>query len=291
MTTVNTVPTAATRIGDFSDYRDRNGNLIPIYDPNTTRVDAQGRTVRDQFPNNIIPQDRILSVGRNIASIYPLPNNAQQQFRQLHLHARPRDHRQGVLRPRRPPAVGQRLVVRPLQLRQIQARCAAGPGELLFAHARRGRRALRSRAVRRRHPEHEADDPRRGVQLLEGSQPHPRQRAADWLCQHRALHDPVGLRHQRLHVARHSRHQHQRHHHGPPEHRHHELYRPLRRTGVPARQPQPVPLPGRGRAGVVEGPSPGEVRVSRSSIAGRRRSSTTTRAAGSTSARASSTTP
>ena len=80
VTTVNTVPTAATRIGDFSDYRDRNGNLIPIYDPNTTRVDAQGRTVRDQFPNNIIPQDRILSVGRNIASIYPLPNNPGSSF-------------------------------------------------------------------------------------------------------------------------------------------------------------------------------------------------------------------
>src|SRR6186713_1503325 len=34
---VNTVPTAATRRGDFSDYRDRNGNLIVIYDPLTTR--------------------------------------------------------------------------------------------------------------------------------------------------------------------------------------------------------------------------------------------------------------
>ena len=81
VTTVNTVPTAATRSGDFSNYRDRNGNLIPIYDPLTTRVDpATGRIVRDQFPNNIIPQDRILSVGRNIASIYPLPNNGSSNF-------------------------------------------------------------------------------------------------------------------------------------------------------------------------------------------------------------------
>ena len=81
VTTVNTVPTAATRTGDFSNYRDRNGNLIPIYDPLTTRVDpATGRIVRDQFPNNIIPQDRILSVGRNIASIYPLPNNGSSNF-------------------------------------------------------------------------------------------------------------------------------------------------------------------------------------------------------------------
>jgi hypothetical protein len=80
VTTVNTVPTAATRTGDFSNYRDRNGNLIPIYDPLTTRLDAQGRIIRDQFPNNIIPQDRINAVGRNIASVYPLPNNGTSNF-------------------------------------------------------------------------------------------------------------------------------------------------------------------------------------------------------------------
>ena len=76
VTTVNTVPSAAARIGDFSNYRDSNGNPIPIYDPLTTRFDATGRVVsRDPFPNNIIPADRIHPVGRNIASIYPLPNN------------------------------------------------------------------------------------------------------------------------------------------------------------------------------------------------------------------------
>jgi hypothetical protein len=80
VTTVNTVPTDATRIGDFSDYRDRNGNLIPIYDPLTTRLDAQGRVVRDQFPNNIIPAGRLHPVGRNIASIFPAPNNGSGNF-------------------------------------------------------------------------------------------------------------------------------------------------------------------------------------------------------------------
>jgi len=80
ITTVNTVPTAATRLGDFSNYRDRNGNLIIIYDPLTTRVDAQGRIVRDPFPNNIIPADRLSQVGRNVASIYPLPNNGSGDF-------------------------------------------------------------------------------------------------------------------------------------------------------------------------------------------------------------------
>src|SRR5688572_22287596 len=80
VTTVNTVPTAATRAGDFSNYRDRNGNLITIYDPLTTRLDADGRVVRDPFPGNVIPQNRIHEVGRNISSIYPLPNNGSGNF-------------------------------------------------------------------------------------------------------------------------------------------------------------------------------------------------------------------
>jgi hypothetical protein len=77
ITTVNTVPTAATRAGDFSDYRDRNGNLIPIYDPLTTRPNPSGTGfLRDPFPGNVIPADRLNQVGLNVASIYPLPNGA-----------------------------------------------------------------------------------------------------------------------------------------------------------------------------------------------------------------------
>jgi hypothetical protein len=75
VTTVNTVPTAAARTGDFSDYRDRNGNLIPIYDPLTTRPNPNGTgVIRDPFPGNIIPANRLDLVGLNVASIYPLPN-------------------------------------------------------------------------------------------------------------------------------------------------------------------------------------------------------------------------
>ena len=170
VTTVNTVPTAATRIGDFSNYRDRNGNLIPIYDPLTTRLDAQGRIVRDQFPNNIIPAGPAQSGRPEHRQHLPAAEHRQRQLRQLHLDARPGDHRQRVLRPRRSPAVGQRLVLRPVQLRQVPARRAAGPGQLLPADAAGGGRAIRPRPVRRRHPEHEADDARRGVQLLEGAE-------------------------------------------------------------------------------------------------------------------------
>jgi Carboxypeptidase regulatory-like domain/TonB-dependent Receptor Plug Domain len=80
VTTVNTVPTAQARLGDFSNYRDRNGNLIVIYDPATTRVDATGQIVRDPFPGNVIPADRINEVGANIASLYPLPNTGSGNF-------------------------------------------------------------------------------------------------------------------------------------------------------------------------------------------------------------------
>src|SRR4051812_29024119 len=84
---VNTVPTAQTRTGDFSNFRDTSGNLIPIYDPLTTRLNpafdasravsaANPQFLRDPFPGNVIPQNRISAVGRNVASIYPLPNAA-----------------------------------------------------------------------------------------------------------------------------------------------------------------------------------------------------------------------
>ncbi len=72
---VNTVPTAATRRGDFSDYRAANGNLILIYDPLTTAPNPSGAGfVRSPFPGNIIPANRLDSVGMNVGSIYPLPN-------------------------------------------------------------------------------------------------------------------------------------------------------------------------------------------------------------------------
>jgi hypothetical protein len=77
----NSVPTAAQRLGDFSDYRTAAGALIPIYDPLTTV--ATGSTfTRTQFmgcdglhPNVICP-NRLSQVGLNVASIYPLPQTA-----------------------------------------------------------------------------------------------------------------------------------------------------------------------------------------------------------------------
>jgi hypothetical protein len=68
-TITSTVPTLANRAGDFSDLRDSAGNLIVIYDPATTA----GRN-RLPFANNIIPQDRIDPVARQLLNYFPLPN-------------------------------------------------------------------------------------------------------------------------------------------------------------------------------------------------------------------------
>lgn len=60
-TALTATPNAATRQGDFSNYRNAAGTLLPIYDPNTTVpcptcVTGYSRT---QFQGNIIPMNRI----------------------------------------------------------------------------------------------------------------------------------------------------------------------------------------------------------------------------------------
>jgi hypothetical protein len=67
-----TVPTEAMRNGDFSALLAQG---ITIYDPNTAR--QQGTlVVRDPFPGNIIPANRINQVARNLLNYYPTPNQA-----------------------------------------------------------------------------------------------------------------------------------------------------------------------------------------------------------------------
>lgn len=67
---VITVPTDAEKKGDFSA-------LLPlgivIYDP-ATGVKNGSRVVRQPFPNNIIPSDRLNSVGLKLASYFGEPN-------------------------------------------------------------------------------------------------------------------------------------------------------------------------------------------------------------------------
>jgi hypothetical protein len=65
-----TIPTAAMHTGDFSGWRDANGNLIPIYDPGTTRVNPSGPGfVRDAFPGNIIPPERFSRISREVLNL------------------------------------------------------------------------------------------------------------------------------------------------------------------------------------------------------------------------------
>jgi hypothetical protein len=70
-----TVPDAAQLRGDFSNLRDAQGRLITIYDPNTGRLE-NGQWVRDPFPGNVIPADRIDPMARRFAQYFLPPNSA-----------------------------------------------------------------------------------------------------------------------------------------------------------------------------------------------------------------------
>jgi outer membrane receptor protein involved in Fe transport len=72
------IPSIRQRNGDFTDWRDASGNLIPIYDPLTIRPDGRGGFTKDQFmgcdgntPNVICPS-RISPLAR--AWLQALPN-------------------------------------------------------------------------------------------------------------------------------------------------------------------------------------------------------------------------
>ena len=69
------MPTPAFKRGDFSELKDAQGNLIPIYDPATTRPDGQGGFTRDPFPGNIIPENRFSTVAKNVLPYYADPTS------------------------------------------------------------------------------------------------------------------------------------------------------------------------------------------------------------------------
>ena len=69
------IPSARERNGDFSDWRDASGNLIPIFDPATTRVLPDGTVVRTPFPGNIIPANRITPQARQFFGFLPTPTS------------------------------------------------------------------------------------------------------------------------------------------------------------------------------------------------------------------------
>lgn len=68
-----TVPTALMHQGIFTESFPGAPAAV-IYDPATTRVDPQtGQLVRDPFPNNTIPLDRIDPIGKALLDMLPLP--------------------------------------------------------------------------------------------------------------------------------------------------------------------------------------------------------------------------
>lgn len=73
-----TVPTEAEKEGDFSQTTMLGGRLIKVYDPATTRSNPSvpGQYVRDQFPGNRIPRQRIDPVIAKVITYYPTPNRS-----------------------------------------------------------------------------------------------------------------------------------------------------------------------------------------------------------------------
>jgi hypothetical protein len=64
VTAIGTVPTPAMKQGDFSNFVDPSGKLIPIYDPQTGMP----------FPNNQIPVSRFDPLSKSLLSLVPDPN-------------------------------------------------------------------------------------------------------------------------------------------------------------------------------------------------------------------------
>jgi hypothetical protein len=70
-----TLPTAAERAGDFTRTLDSRGQMLTIYDPETTRPNPNGAGyVRSPFPGNVIPSARFDPVSASIFKYVPLPD-------------------------------------------------------------------------------------------------------------------------------------------------------------------------------------------------------------------------
>ena len=84
-THLTTIPTLAQRQGNYSDVVDSAGNVLPVYDPATTRPnpayeaaqpvsETNLQYLRDPFPSNVIPTARLNPVALDALKLYPEPN-------------------------------------------------------------------------------------------------------------------------------------------------------------------------------------------------------------------------
>ena len=74
-----TVPTAKERVGDFSDTRTSNGQLLSIYNPFDTYT-TSGKTLRHAFPGNRVPTAMLDPVALNVMKYYPAPTSDGLQY-------------------------------------------------------------------------------------------------------------------------------------------------------------------------------------------------------------------
>jgi len=77
---VQSVPTPEMYRGDFTKWVNASNQLIPVYDPDTTRANPAGAGfIRDPFPANLVPQARFAEFSKSVLKVIgegPAPNAA-----------------------------------------------------------------------------------------------------------------------------------------------------------------------------------------------------------------------
>lgn len=71
---IMTLPTIQERQGDFSDWVNSSGNMIPIYNPSTTVTYPNGTFTRQPFLGNIIPPADLNPLAQGWLKYLPAPN-------------------------------------------------------------------------------------------------------------------------------------------------------------------------------------------------------------------------
>ncbi len=74
-------PEPEMRTGDFSKLKNAAGAPVVIYDPASGRLDDKNNWIRDPFPANRIPAERIHPVARKVTEYMPLPNGSTPGLR------------------------------------------------------------------------------------------------------------------------------------------------------------------------------------------------------------------
>ena len=234
----------------------------PDFDPTRPVSATNPQFLRDPFPGNIIPADRIDAVGRNVASIYPLPNGPATS----------------TTTPRPSTATcTDNVFTGRVDHRLSDNGFASSCASTTASSSSTRRRARRPAACRRRRRRRRASisarsspasrtraSPRtaRRSTTRASSRPDPRQRAARWATRKTeplTFQSDYGTQRREslgihgINVSEFTT--------GPAQHQHPGHDRHLRRPGLPAGEPQAVPLADRGRARLAEGPASAEVRL------------------------------